>query len=429
MKILISAVGDTDPIRGNHDGPLLHISRYYRPDKIVLIFSEGMLRKEERLKTAILSIHDDYHPEIEVEPKLLLDNDVFRFDEMFEQLSEIIGKYTNTWDEFLLNLSSGTPQIISAIFTINKINDFNIKAIQVPTPLRGSNRNNPDDQKEITELIADNEDRFEKSEKRIIEESAEKFSQSLIKRNLKELIRSYDYQGVYELLVQPENSRLVSRSKRGRILAQTETIVSALKYQKLLPDLVITDDFSDQAKKALNYFLLIDLINKRGFITDVLIKSKSLAEFVFQDYIETTYPHLIRNDEGKPKINLQHPLSDSVNDYIGESFRQGLGENYDENRAYDVQSVLNMLSFKDILDFLEPENRLTKLINPILSLNNMRNKVAHGLSEMDINLVNNKKIKELIQALRELLTIAYGIEEESFAYFEEKNMQLLHLLS
>ena len=59
----------------------------------------------------------------------------------------------------------------------------------------------------------------------------------------------------------------------------------------------------------------------------------------------------------------------------------------------------------------------------------MRNKVAHGLSEMDINLVNNKKIKELIQALRELLTIAYGIEEESFAYFEEKNMQLLHLLS
>ena len=38
MRILISAVGDTDPIRNFHDGALVHIARKYRPDKIIIIF-------------------------------------------------------------------------------------------------------------------------------------------------------------------------------------------------------------------------------------------------------------------------------------------------------------------------------------------------------------------------------------------------------
>ncbi len=38
MKVLISAVGDTDPIRNFHDGALVHIARKYRPDKIIIVF-------------------------------------------------------------------------------------------------------------------------------------------------------------------------------------------------------------------------------------------------------------------------------------------------------------------------------------------------------------------------------------------------------
>ena len=49
MKILISAVGDTDPIRNYHDGALLHIARKYRPDKIVLVFSDRTSYKKESI--------------------------------------------------------------------------------------------------------------------------------------------------------------------------------------------------------------------------------------------------------------------------------------------------------------------------------------------------------------------------------------------
>lgn len=57
MKILVSAVGDTDPIRNFHDGALVHIARKYRPDKIFIIFSERTIGKKENIeKYFMLSI-------------------------------------------------------------------------------------------------------------------------------------------------------------------------------------------------------------------------------------------------------------------------------------------------------------------------------------------------------------------------------------
>ena len=40
MRVLISAVGDTDPFRNFHDGALIHI-----PEKVILIFSEHTAKK------------------------------------------------------------------------------------------------------------------------------------------------------------------------------------------------------------------------------------------------------------------------------------------------------------------------------------------------------------------------------------------------
>lgn len=39
-KILISAVGTTDPVRGYRDGPMLHIMRNYKPDKVLLFLDK-----------------------------------------------------------------------------------------------------------------------------------------------------------------------------------------------------------------------------------------------------------------------------------------------------------------------------------------------------------------------------------------------------
>ena len=53
MATLISCVGDTDQIRLFHDGPLLHIARVYRPEKIVLIHSERSILKHDAIEKAL----------------------------------------------------------------------------------------------------------------------------------------------------------------------------------------------------------------------------------------------------------------------------------------------------------------------------------------------------------------------------------------
>ena len=57
QTILFSPVGGTDPVSTTncYDGALLHISRVYRPDKIVMYMSKEMLdyQKEDDLKDSM----------------------------------------------------------------------------------------------------------------------------------------------------------------------------------------------------------------------------------------------------------------------------------------------------------------------------------------------------------------------------------------
>ena len=50
MRVLISAVGDTDPFRNFHDGALIHIARKYRPEKVILIFQNILQKNKVILK-------------------------------------------------------------------------------------------------------------------------------------------------------------------------------------------------------------------------------------------------------------------------------------------------------------------------------------------------------------------------------------------
>ena len=199
MKILISAVGDTDPIRNFHDGLLLHIVRVYRPEKIVLVHSERSLTKHDKLVKALKSIKD-YSPEIIQDGGVLPDAQVAIFDKMYDTVSSIVKKYISD-DEIILNISSATPQIISAMFAVNRISDFNVTAVQVATPQRKSNEGlRHDNQEDIDTLIETNLDNQSDYEERTLEDTGMKFSLDLTKRNLKALIDNYDYQGALELL-------------------------------------------------------------------------------------------------------------------------------------------------------------------------------------------------------------------------------------
>ena len=427
MKILISAVGTTDPISNNHDAALLHIARNYRPDKIVLVYSQEMLVKQDLINKVLLSI-EGYNPIIEIDSTILNNDEVFLFDKMYEVMGLIVQKYTNDDDEIILNLSSGTPQIISALFALNRINDYNTQAIQVATPKKGANREyKPLTDTEIDALIVENQDNSLDFVDRSIKDKSEKFTQALVKRHLRSLIASFDYQAAEAIINRKEYNKLLSKKRIAYIREKLNDFSRVFKNQSILSD-ILSFPLDDSQKKALNYYLMIDVLKEREHIADVLIKAKSLAEFVIEETIKKDHEGLIVFDGNLPKLNPDFPDCEAILDDIDKKMKKSRGIEDTEERIFSVQSTLNLLSYLNILEFYEYDSQLQTAINGILSLNGERNKVAHGLSEIDTRLLSRKKLKQLSENLRLLLVECLGIDSSYFNYYDKQNEELIKML-
>lgn len=427
MKILISAVGTTDPISNNHDAALLHIARNYRPDKIVLVYSQEMLVKQDLINKVLLSI-EGYNPIIEIDSTILNNDEVFLFDKMYEVMGLIVQKYTNDDDEIILNLSSGTPQIISALFALNRINDYNTQAIQVATPKKGANREyKPLTDSEIDALIVENQDNSLDFVDRSIKDKSEKFTQALVKRHLRSLIASFDYQAAEAIINRKEYNKLLSKKKIAYIREKLNDFSRVFKNQSILSD-ILSFPLDDSQKKALNYYLMIDVLKEREHIADVLIKAKSLAEFVIEETIKKDHEGLIVFDGNLPKLNPDFPDCEAILDDIDKKMKKSRGIEDTEERIFSVQSTLNLLSYLNILEFYEYDSQLQTAINGILSLNGERNKVAHGLSEIDTRLLSRKKLKQLTENLRLLLVDCLSIDTSYFNYYDKQNEELIKML-
>lgn len=427
MKILISAVGTTDPISNNHDAALLHIARNYRPDKIILVYSQEMLIKQDLINKVLLSI-EGYNPIIEIDSTILNNDEVFLFDKMYEVMGLIVQKYTNGDDEIILNLSSGTPQIISALFALNRINDYNTQAIQVATPKKGANREYKSlTDSEIDALIVENQDNSLDFVNRSIKDKSEKFTQALVKRHLRSLIASFDYQAAEAIINRKEYNKLLSKKRIAYIREKLNDFSRVFKNQSILSD-ILSFPIDDSQKKALNYYLLIDVLKEREHIADVLIKAKSLAEFVIEETIKKDHEGLIVFDGNLPKLNPDFPDCEAILDDIDKKMKKSRGIEDTEERIFSVQSTLNLLSYLNILEFYEYDSQLQTAINGILSLNGERNKVAHGLSEIDTRLLSRKKLKQLSENLRLLLVDCLGIDSSYFNYYDKQNEELIKML-
>ena len=384
MKVLISAVGNTDPIRNFHDGGLVHIARKYRPDKIIIVFSEELIRKKDDVEKVIRSIDSKYVPEIVYHEPIILNKDVYVFDTMYDQFDAIIQKYYTKDDEFILNLSSGTPQIKSALFVLNRLSEINVKAVQVPSPENKSNAGvGHDDSEDIDVLIDTNMDNKQDYVDRTIEDTSDKFKQGLMKKTLRDFIKKYDYKASLEIANQlPDFPGLKDCRKK------LQDIVDSLDRQDV-PQLLQKKKWSEEQKKVLNAYLTIDLQKERGNFSEGLIRIKNLTEFILEDYIENRYPGFLDN-------------------YMNESEK-------------------NYLGIHDYKKILQTKNRtLSDNIEPILKMNKTRNKVAHRLDS--IKAEDLKELGPVLKTLKGLVKEQYQLTEKDFHFYKEFNKELLELL-
>ena len=386
MRVLISAVGDTDPFRNFHDGALIHIARKYRPEKVILIFSEHTAKKQGNIEKALFSIAPDYKPELTIHDSIISDNEVHIFDVMFQRFSDILQEYYTKEDEFILNLSSATPQIKSALFVINRLNGINVKAVQVSSPEHASNVNiGHDNDENIDELIEVNEDNKVNFIDRTIEDNAEKFNQALLKKTARDFIEKFDYKAALDILDQ-----LSDFPNLKSVRKEIRDIVNCLSKQDV-PQGLRNKKFNEEEQKILSAYLTIELQRERGNVSESFIRIKNLTEFILEDYIEKRYPGLI--------------------------------DNYSEDYQ---RYYLNLYDYSNLLK-TKREFELRRTIAPIIEMNSSRNKVAHSLSPLDSDAV--KQLGIAMKTLKTLVREQYHFSQSDFNFYQDLNKKLLTKLN
>jgi len=143
--VLFSPIGTSDPIRGNYDGPFLHILRHYRPAKAYFLLTQEMCRyhdKDNRYEILGKRIC----PECKFIPIKCPD-----FDEPHNYLvsqkiiNDVLNKVLeeNPDDQIIINITSSTSQITSAIYIYAAMSRRRLTLIQVRTPEGASNKSKP----------------------------------------------------------------------------------------------------------------------------------------------------------------------------------------------------------------------------------------------------------------------------------------------
>ena len=386
MRVLISAVGDTDPFRNFHDGALIHIARKYRPEKVILSFSEHTAKKQGNIEKALFSIAPNYEPELIIHDSIISDNEVHIFDVMFQRFSDILQEYYTKEDEFILNLSSATPQIKSALFVINRLSGINVKAVQVSSPEHASNENiGHDNDENIDELIEVNEDNKVNFIDRTIEDNAEKFNQALLKKTARDFIEKYDYKAALDILDQ-----LSDFPNLKSVRKEIRDIVGCLSKQDV-PQGLRHKKFNEEEQKILSAYLTIELQRERGNVSESFIRIKNLTEFILEDYIEKRNPGLIDD------------YCESIQKYY-----------------------LSLFDYSKLIKATR-EFKLRKTIAPIIEMNSSRNTVAHSLSPLDSDAV--KQLGIAMKTLKTLVREQYHFSQSDFNFYQDLNKKLLTKLN
>lgn len=421
--VLFSPVGKTDPWRNGRDGALLHIVRHYQPEHVTLFFTEslwegineGFAHKEYDWETIIKSISPNSSVDIvvkHVDRPHDYDGYMHVFRRYFEKLEEMFPHHT-----ILLNVTSGTPQMGTTLcleyitFPDEKI------CIQVASPRQASNIgvavSHPDRQKEDLAIVNENE---KHAAPRYKELEIRSFHEAIIRGQMKSLIANFDYGAALRTIEREKGFR-----NRKVLMRELREMTEDIQLHRVFEP-IRKPHYSEDLEKALFHYLLLEMHHRREDVAEVLIRVKSIAEFIIEKYIESNHPNVFVKKQEKLYLALteeNRPLIDRYKRKLaqkGQTFRKDL--------------FIGLPALIDILEILEGKSTFYRHAKQIEKINSLRNKIAHRLEPL--NLVENKQYKmidEAVKATKQLLVIQYpNIDEEDFRYLHTFNKKIEGLL-
>ena len=456
-KILLTFAGNTDPTRGEHDGPIIHICRYYKPDKIYLILTKEMEERNEEpyniYKRAIKENLKNYNPEIICIKTGI--KDAHHFDIYFNWIYETfeIIKKDEKDTEIYLNMTSGTSQMTTNLlmYYIDSL-DLNLIPIQVETYKKQSNQseeNNKtvDKHYDVEAEAICNLDNEEKTRTyRIVEPDLKKYSRILTKNQIEKLLEQYKYEAISELLkrnIFDKNLELntlvnfaIERTNlKGLDCNKKLNSLNNKDYNKLY---YFTKD--KNITRIPDWYQIVDffsLANIKQKIEDISSYTLMLEPIVVKIYLSIlrdlmgkNLDELFRKDSHGYKVELKRLEED-----LKEMIKKDLKREYLKDDTNISTSVL----VSTIKYYLKKENNIevnyfTSLAETLAKMKNVRNTLAHELKSInkdDFKRESGTTVEQINSKILEFFNKFYtslGYKKEMVEIYDNINKEIVKLL-
>jgi len=435
--ILFSPVGSTDPIseRNFCDGSMLHIYRRHREiTKVILYLSREMLvfhRQDNRYVWFLERLAQDQGRELKIElierPELTEVQEFEFFFREFRTQLQTVYEGMDESDRLILNISSGTPAMKSALLVLSVMGEFPCQTVQVLTPER--RLNTPEHsgscylEKEISWDI--NRELEESGADRCRTVKCPTLSLLRDESILKKHIDAYDYQAALRLAksLPFENRKsyihLLEMAK-NRLMLNLAGAKECVKQEKE----PFFRELSERQSRCFEYALVLDIKVKRGEYTDFIRALTPLLLDLFE---------MILLSKGGVDVN-DYCLYDQkkvrrwdMDKLAGTEIYQKLCEGYPNGFKPEIVYTTHLACL--LRAYLDQASDVVDTVNKLRSAESAtRNLAAHeivSLSDEDIKAKCGFGCREIVNLLKRACEyVIPGITEEDWQSYKIMNEKI-----
>jgi len=442
--ILFSPLGMSDPTRGCRDGGFIHISRFYKPGKAYLYMSSEICKFDEqdnRYEKYLNMLCKKLNFKCEVvkikRPDLVNVND---FDVFYEDFTAIIERISNENPDvkILINLSSGTPQMKSALKVVSSLSSRRLVPVQVSTPVCKSNRELPVGADYDIELEWElNDDNIEENPKnRCTPVKSENFNALIKHEIITKHIEVYDYKAALRVaetikdFMDPKRIILIQAGERRLALdtRKAEMLARSVSYD-LLP--VKNYKGSEKGKIDFEYILNLKIKLEKGELADFARAVSPVLTDIFELYLENKCGINIQNcyvlngSRGMETYKLSRSL-------LPDDLLQVLDNVYSNNGGYiDTEPCAANLSPLVIAKALEMGDLKAAQIAEDLRKfeKNVRNIAAHQIVTVTEKWIKERtgfNLAEVFRMLQDFISICIQIPKDAWDSYDKLNEAIIN---
>lgn len=316
--ILFTCAGTSDPVRGNRDGGILHIMRYYHPKRVYLFLSQQIAdleAQDHRFEKTFQHMQEVCAAQgIVYQPSLFMHNsqlcDASKIDlvekPLLEYFTSVAAENPNC--RILLNLSSGTPQMKTLMQFLAVDSPYHVLGVQVDGPQQNKKDQSRTDNEtynvdyELATNFDDEPDCLPEGERRNRTSEPEMFAikHQRHRHQLLKLLERQDYDAMLDMSQNlPRQLRTLLQHLNARNNLQSE---EAYKLSKELPDLgfpLYPAMKSDSHYRDLSeYYLLLRNLQKLGRYSEFVLRlNPFLTELLYTLLVQTEFAGYLKKEQ------------------------------------------------------------------------------------------------------------------------------------